>query len=63
MLEELPPTFTKDYVYGLGLARPYRAIVEAVEALSDCTEIVISGEHETGRMPGGVVFNIAERGF
>ena len=48
VLEGLPPAFTKDYDYGLGLAQPYRFIVNAVEKLSDCTEIVISKEHETG---------------
>ena len=42
ILEDLPAAFTKDYDYGLGLAQPYRFIVEAVEELSDCTEIVIS---------------------
>ncbi len=47
MLEGLPSAFTKDYDYGLGLAKPYRFIVNAVERLSDCTEIVISKTHET----------------
>ena len=42
LLEELPSGFTKDYDYGLGLAKNYRFIIEAVEELSDCTEIVIS---------------------
>ena len=42
ILEDLPAAFTKDYDYGLGLAKPYRFIVEAVEDLSDCTEVVIS---------------------
>ena len=47
VLEGLPSAFTKDYDYGLGLAKPYRFIVNAVERLSDCTEIVISQTHET----------------
>ena len=51
VLEELPSAFTKDYAYGLGLAKPYRFIVEAVEELSDSTEIVITGEHPTGPDP------------
>ena len=63
MLEALPPTFTKDYAHGLGLAKPYRFIVEAVEALSDCTEIVISGKHETGIASKDRVFNIAKEDF
>ena len=44
VLEGLPPAFTKDYDYGLGLANSYRFIVNAIEELSDCTEIVISEE-------------------
>ena len=47
ILESLPAAFTKDYDYGLGLAKPYRFIVEAVEELSDCKEIVISRAGET----------------
>ena len=47
ILEDLPSAFTKDYDYGLGLAKPYRFIVEAVEELTDCTEIVISREGGT----------------
>ena len=47
ILEKLPAAFTKDYDFGLGLARPYRFIVEAVEELTDCTEIVISREVST----------------
>jgi hypothetical protein len=48
ILEELPSAFTKDYAYGLGLAKPYRFIIDAVEELSNCTEIVITGDHVTG---------------
>lgn len=48
VLENLPSTFTKDYAYGLGLAKPYRFIIDAVEQLSDCGEIVITGKHATG---------------
>lgn len=47
VLEELPSAFIKDYDYGLGLAKPYRFIVDAVEKLSSCTEIMISKEGET----------------
>ena len=47
ILEELPPAFTKDYDYGLGFAKQYRFIVDAIEDLSDCDEIVISQEHRT----------------
>ena len=48
ILESLPPAFTKDYDYGLGFAQPYRFIVEAIEKLSDCTEVIISHDCRTG---------------
>ena len=48
VLEKLPSAFTKDYAYGLGLAKPYRFIIDAVEELSDCTEIVITSDRVTG---------------
>jgi hypothetical protein len=64
VLENLPSTFTKDYAYGLGLAKPYRFIVDAVEALSDCTEIVITGKHDTGPDPdGNGIFYISTQDF
>lgn len=60
VLENLPSPFTKDYAYGLGLAKPYRFIIDAVEALSDCTELVITGKHTTGTAPnGGGIFYLA----
>jgi hypothetical protein len=51
VLENLPSAFTKDYAFGLGLAKSYRFIIDAVEELSDCTEIVITGDHATGPDP------------
>lgn len=48
LLEQLPPGFTKDFDYGLGLARAYWPIVSAVEELSECSEIVISSNRPTG---------------
>ena len=47
VLEGLPQTFTKDYDYGLGLAKAYKYIIDAVENLSNCIEIVISNQHTT----------------
>lgn len=47
-LEELPSTFIKDFSYGLGLAKPYRFIVDAVLELSNCTDIVIADNNATG---------------
>lgn len=63
MLENLPSAFTKDYAYGLGLAKPYRFIIDAVEALSDCTEIVISGKEETGPASNEKLFFISNKDF
>ena len=63
ILESLPPAFTKDYDYGLGLAKPYRFIVEAVEELTDCTEIVISRQGKTRVDDAGAIFHIATDDF
>ena len=48
ILEELPPCFLKDYDSGLGFAVPYRFIINAIESLSKCSDLVISDECETG---------------
>lgn len=63
ILESLPSAFTKDYDYGLGLAKPYRFIVEAVEDLTDCTEIVISEQGKTGVDDAGRAFHITTSDF
>lgn len=64
VLEALPSAFTKDYAYGLGLAKPYRFIIDAVEHLSDCTEIVITGKRSTGPAEGqGAIFYISRADF
>ena len=64
VMEELPSAFTKDYAYGLGLAKPYRFIIGAVKELSDCTEIVITGQHATGPDPGDdQFFYISKKDF
>lgn len=64
VLENLPPAFTKDYAYGLGLAKQYRFIIDAVEELSDCTEIVITDKHATGPdQDGNGIFYISTRDF
>ena len=47
LLECLPSGFTKNPEYGLGLAKAYWPIIDAVEELSCCTEIVISNTHAT----------------
>ena len=63
ILEDLPAGFTKDYDYGLGLAKPYRFIVEAVEELSDCTEIIISREGRTTIDEAEGIFHIKTSDF
>jgi hypothetical protein len=64
VLENLPSAFTKDYAYGLGLAKPYRFIIDAVEELSDCAEIVITGKHATGPdQNGDGIFYISTQDF
>jgi hypothetical protein len=64
VLENLPSTFTKDYAYGLGLAKPYRCIIDAAESLSNCTELVITGKHATGPDPDdNRIFYISTQDF
>lgn len=63
VLEGLPSTFIKDYDWGLGLTKKYRFIVDAVEKLSDCTEIVISNEYETGIDHENKLFYISAKDF
>ena len=48
VLEALPSTFVKDYDWGLGFRKLYRPIVDAIEKLTDCTEIVITDKQLTG---------------
>lgn len=47
ILEALPRGFTKDYQFGLGLPKDYRFIVETIEGLTECTEIVLSAAGPT----------------
>lgn len=46
ILEELPSGFTKDYEYGLGLARECEVFIDLIEECTDCTviEFAWSGE-------------------
>ncbi len=62
-LENLPPAFTKDYDYGLGLAKPYWHIIDAVETLSTCTHIVISRTYGTSIDPSHEIFYINTKEF
>ena len=63
-LEYLPPTFIKNYAYGLGLAKPYRFIIEAIEELTDCKELAISNTYPTGPdKNGNPVFYIEKKDY
>ena len=63
ILESLPPAFTKDYDFGLGLARPYLFIIDAIEELTDCTEVVISEEGSTEIIEDQDTFSITYEDF
>ena len=63
MLESLPPAFTKDYDYGLGLAWEYRFIIDAVEELTDCVELVISERQHTKIDQQASIFYISHEDF
>lgn len=63
ILEDLPSGFTKDYAFGLGLAKPYRFVIDAVEELTDCTEIVIAGKRDTGPASNEKRFYISKKDF
>ncbi len=63
ILEVLPSCFVKDYDYGLGFIKSHRFIVNAVEDLSSCTEIVISQRHETGIDENNNAFCISDDDF
>jgi hypothetical protein len=63
VLENLPSGFTKDFSYGLGIAKSHRFIVDAVEMLSDCTEIVITGSQATSQASNDKLFYISKKDF
>jgi hypothetical protein len=63
VLENLPSGFTKDFSFGLGIAKSHRFIVDAVETLSDCTEIVITGNQPTGQAENDELFYISKKDF
>ena len=62
-LFNLPSAFTKNPDYGLGLAKDYRFIINAVESLSDCSVLHITSLEETRIDTDGGVFFISERDF
>jgi hypothetical protein len=64
ILEELPSGFVKDFNFGLGLQKDYRFIVDAVEELSTCGEIMIADGVSTGvDADASTIFCLATRDF
>ena len=63
LLEDLPSCFVKDYDYGLGLTSTYRCIIDAVERLTNCTEILISEHDLVVAAEQGTTFHISTRDF
>lgn len=63
LLSEFPPSFIKDPDYGLGLAKDYRFIINAVEKLSGCNVLEITKKGPTRiDCPNGI-FYISEPDF
>ncbi|HJX85572.1 MAG TPA: Shedu immune nuclease family protein [Candidatus Angelobacter sp.] len=48
LMEELPSGFVKDFVFGLGLQKDYRFIIDSVERIPQVKHLVLSQENETG---------------
>lgn len=63
LLEALPSCFIKDYDYGLGFTKRYQFIINVVESLSDCAELVISSDQRTGVGQDGKRFHISTEDF
>lgn len=63
LLDVLPSGFMKNYNFGLGLLKEYRFIIDAVEELSDCNEIVISNRHKTEIDQSSKIFTISYSDF
>ena len=63
VLEALPSCYTKDYDYGLGLRRGYWSIVEAIEHLCSCSEIIVSRTSDTGIDHSNGIFILSSDDF
>ena len=61
LLDGLPNYCVKDPQYGLGFKRQYRAIVSAIEGLTDATEIQIGSNCSTGYIEESKVFVLSMR--
>lgn len=63
LLDVLPSGFMKNYNFGLGLLKDYRFIIDAVEELSECNEIVISKRSKTEMDQNSKIFTISFSDF
>ena len=63
LLEELPSCFVKDYDWGLGLRQDYRFIIQEIERLSPCTEVLITDQGTTRIDLSGDTFQISVEHF
>ena len=63
LLKKFPSVFTTNYNYGLGIEKDYRFIIDSVETISNCSEVVITGEGVTHLSPDGRTFYITKEDF
>ncbi|MHA7156284.1 Shedu immune nuclease family protein [Arthrobacter sp. TMN-50] len=60
-LDGLPKGFGRVFEYGLGIQRPYRGLIHAVEDKSDCSVVRFGAQHDEGAI--GNVFHISIHRF
>lgn len=63
ILNELPSGFVKNYKFGLGFQKDYRFIVDAIESISNCSEIRISAKIDTQISSDEATFCISSRDY
>ena len=63
LLEELPACFVKDYDYGLGLLGAHRFVIDAIEELSECTELRIVDDDRPIDVVENSTFLMSRRDF
>lgn len=59
-LEDLPRGLTKDPQFGLGLPREYYPIIEAIEELTDCTELYLTRGESRGAVDQSFVVSFGD---
>lgn len=63
ILDGLPSGFIKNYKFGLGFQKDYRFIVDAIESISNCSEIRISAKVNTQISSDKTVFCISSSDY